>query len=173
MKISKIFLNIDKEEQWLNEMSRQGYRLIGKHWFEYEFMENTSGVVYRYYIDQRGFRNDNQDFVDFLSEINIQLVAKQFGYYYFEADHDCSVAEIYTDSKSKQNFYWRCILTLAVIAVLNISIINGANGPYLFNISIPLVVNTGILIAVTIACLGYIRCIFQLWWWKGNSRNYK
>ncbi len=162
MKISKIFLNIDKEEQWLNEMSRQGYRFIGRSWFEYEFEADTSDVVYRYYIDQRGFKNDNQDFVDFLSGLNIQLIAKQFGFYYFEADHDCSEAEIYTDPKSKRNFYWRCILVLAAIAVINISIINGANGPYLFNVSIPVVVNAGILIAVTIACLGYIRCILKL-----------
>ena len=43
MKITKLFLNIEHEEKWINDMSAKGYRLIEKDIFSYEFEKNESG----------------------------------------------------------------------------------------------------------------------------------
>ena len=98
----------------------------------------------------------------FLDELNMKLVHKQWGFYYFEADGSCSTEKIYTDIKSKSSFYLRCILWLACIGILNISIINHANGPYFLNISIPIVANTVVLCLVLSAILKYVWNILLL-----------
>ena len=98
----------------------------------------------------------------FLDELNIRLIKKQFGYYYFEADAAGEVQGIYTDAKSKKELYIRCILFLVVLGLLNISIINHANGPYIFNLSIPIVVNGIVLLFVVVEMINYLKKIFLL-----------
>ena len=136
MEVTKFFLSIEKEEKWLNDMSSEGCRFVGKHGFSYKFEPCEKGT-YRYCIEQWGF-------------------------YYFEADRSCSTEKIYTDIKSKSSFYLRCILWLACIGILNISIINHANGPYFLNISIPIVANTVVLCLVLSAILKYVWNILLL-----------
>ncbi|MDO5096661.1 MAG: DUF2812 domain-containing protein, partial [Peptostreptococcaceae bacterium] len=48
--VKKTFLDISKEEQWLNEQGDKGLMLIGYHSGEYEF-EDVSPVKYQYKID--------------------------------------------------------------------------------------------------------------------------
>ena len=162
MKKTKFFLCIEKEEKWLNEMNQKGYRLIGKSGFTYHFEPVQENRKYRYFIDQRSFMKDNEEFAGFLEELQIRLITKQFGLYYFEADESCNMEHIYTDSDSRMHFYARCIAGLLFLAVLNISILNRANGPYLLNVSIPVVVNTVILCLVVITIIKYIMNIFSL-----------
>lgn len=161
MEVTKFFLSIEKEEKWLNDMSSEGCRFVGKHGFSYMFEPCEKGT-YRYCIDQRGFLKNSEEFVGFLDELNMKLVHKQWGFYYFEADRSCSTEKIYTDIKSKSSFYLRCILWLACIGILNISIINHANGPYFLNISIPIVANTVVLCLVLSAILKYVWNILLL-----------
>lgn len=162
MKISKLFLNIEHEEKWINDMSAKGYRLVGKNIFSYEFEKNESDRKFRYYVDQRGLSKDNGEFVRFLDELNIRLIKKQLGFYYFEADAASEVQGIYTDAKSKKELYFRCILFLFVIGLLNISIINHANGPYIFNLSIPILVNGIVLLLVVVEMINYLKKVILL-----------
>lgn len=89
MEVTKFFLSIEKEEKWLNDMSSEGCRFVGKHGFSYKFEPCEKGT-YRYCIDQRGFLKNSEEFVGFLDELNMKLVHKQWGFYYFEADGSCS-----------------------------------------------------------------------------------
>ncbi|MDD3362889.1 MAG: DUF2812 domain-containing protein [Hespellia sp.] len=161
MEITKIFLNIDKEQRWLNEMVDSGYRLVKRNLFSYQF-EECEKSAYRYLIDQRAFEKDNREFLSFSEDMNMNFVAKQFGLYYFEVDRDEAVEALYTDGKSRIHLYLRCILGLLVIGLLNISIIHGARGPYFCNISIPLVCNSVILGGVLITVVQYFRNIVSI-----------
>ncbi|MEI0736532.1 DUF2812 domain-containing protein [Paenibacillus sp. JTLBN-2024] len=62
MKKMKIFTNFDREEQWLNEMARQGYQLINKS-VAYEFAPAKPEEA-NYRIDYRFFKT-RQDFEDY------------------------------------------------------------------------------------------------------------
>lgn len=161
MKADKFFLSAEEEEKWLNHMSDEGYRFVGKSGFSYQFESSEKGA-YRYYIDQRGFLKNNKDFVGFLNELNLKLAARQWGFYYFEADGNSSTQRIYTDIKSKIYFYLRCILWLVFVGVINVSIMNSANGPYFLNISIPFAANGIILCLVLLIMIRHIRGIFLL-----------
>ena len=48
--VKKAFLDIHKEEEWLNEQGQNGLMLIGYHSGEYEF-EDVSPARYQYKID--------------------------------------------------------------------------------------------------------------------------
>lgn len=160
MKICKFFLNIKKEEKWINDTCKKGYRFVGRSLFDYKFEKNNTHKTYHYYIDQRNFCKNNHEFINFLEELNYHFVVKSFGFYYFEAEEKADNKSIYTDSNSRICFYLRNILFLILIAILNISIIQRAHGPYLFNLSIPKIVNTIILIMIIVIIMEYIKTIF-------------
>ena len=48
--VKKTFLDIHKEDEWLNELGENGLMLIGYHAGEYEF-EDVSPAKYQYKID--------------------------------------------------------------------------------------------------------------------------
>lgn len=163
VKMIEFFLSIEEEEKWLNEMSEKGYRFVEKEWFSYVLEENTTGETYHYYVDERGFEKDNQEFQEFLEGLNIKLVQKQFGHYYFETTEENMGDYIYTDKNSKIKLYLRCILTWVFVAVLNISILHDARGPYLLNVSIPVALNSVILVCAFVKIMNYTRLIFKLY----------
>lgn len=163
MNVAKCFLCIEKEQKWLNDMSKEGNRFISKPLFSYEFEPSEEGKSYQYFVDQRGILKDNAEFVEFMEGMNLRLVDKQWGVYYFEGDENCNVEKLYTDTKSKIQFYCRCILWLTFIGVMNFSILIDGDGPYLFNISVPLVVNTIMLCVVLFTIAKYLRNIYSLY----------
>ncbi len=163
MVFSQIFLSIEKEEAWLNEMSGKGLRFVKKRGlFSYEFEENTTEEIYRYYVDERLFVKDNPEFLQFLEELHIKLIQKQLGHYYFETTEENMQEHIYTDKDSRQRLYKRCILMCFAIAIMNIAIINNCAGPYLFNVSIPFVANSVLLAWMLLMIVNYIRLIYLL-----------
>lgn len=102
MVFSQLFFSIEKEEAWLNEMSQKGLRFVRKKGlFSYEFEENITGEVYHYYVDERPFCKDNEEYVHFLEELNIKLVKKWFWNYYFETADEKAAKYIYTDRESR------------------------------------------------------------------------
>ncbi|MDD3403208.1 MAG: DUF2812 domain-containing protein [Hespellia sp.] len=161
MEITKMFLDIDKEQRWLNEMADSGYRLVKRNLFSYQF-EVCEKSAYRYLIDQRAFEKDNREFLSFAEEMKMNFVARQLGLYYFEVDREEAAEALYTDGKSRIRFYLRCMFWLLILGLLNVSIIHGARGPYFFNISIPLVCNSVMLGGVLLVMVQYFRNIVSI-----------
>ncbi|NCB92697.1 MAG: DUF2812 domain-containing protein [Clostridia bacterium] len=165
MEKTKFFLDIDKEEKWLNEMTQDGkYRFTKKSGFTYYFTENATGTTYHYLVDQRLFSKNNQQFCDFLADMNLTLVTRQCGWYYFETTDPDSAVSIYTDSLSKIKYYIRMIGVLFILMLFNISIIQKGNdnGALFFNISFPMAVNVIILICCLITTGKYLYRILIL-----------
>lgn len=175
MVFSHWFLSIEKEEKWLNEMSKKGLRFVGKRgFFSYEFEENRMEEVYHYYVDVRPPKKNNEEYVQFLEELNIRLVEKWFCSFYFETTDERAAKYIYTDKESKSRLYIRCMFLYLTIAIFNVFVLyreflnDGEGGTwlmkgsYLPDISIPVMLNSICLIFMVLMTMNCIRLIYRL-----------
>ncbi|GIO32635.1 MULTISPECIES: DUF2812 domain-containing protein [Paenibacillus] len=109
MKKMKFFTNFDREEQWLNEMARQGYRLVNKS-MTYEF-ETAKPEEANYRIDYRTFktRRDFEDYKALFEDCGWTHVAgtKKSGAQYFKQTGDWGDEDIFSDVNSKAARYKR------------------------------------------------------------------
>ena len=95
----KTFLDIHKEEQWLNEQGENGLMLIGYHSGEYEF-ENVSPVKYQYKIDMPDYTSrKKKEYIDFLEQTGISVVAQYGGRVYLRKNAADGPLELYTEKK--------------------------------------------------------------------------
>ena len=170
MNKSKIFFDIEKETIWLNSLAKQGYRLTGKSWFTYSF-KPCEKDAYIYQVEKRKpFTSDeNLDYLDFVSSLDINTVAIQWGWFYFEKENDGKGFEIFSDIPSKISHYKNLIFTLLIIGFFSFCFFNnclnspiGSQGPYIFNISIPLVVNPVLTASIVFTIIKYLMKIHRL-----------
>ncbi|GKZ02680.1 hypothetical protein ANS017_04230 [Paraclostridium bifermentans] len=170
MNKSKVFFDIEKETKWLNSLAKQGYRLTGKSWFTYSFKPCEKGA-YIYQVEKRKpFTSDeNLDYLDFVSSLDINTVAIQWGWFYFEKENDGKDFEIFSDIQSKISHYKNLIFTLLIIGFFSFCIFNnclnspiGSQGPYIFNISFPLIANPLLMAAVAFTIIKYFIKIHKL-----------
>ena len=164
MNKSKIFFDIEKETKWLNSLAKQGYRLTGKSGFTYRFKMFEKGA-YIYQVEKRKpFTSDkNLDYIDFISNLDINTVAIQWGWFYFEKENDGKDFELFTDIQSKISHYKNLIFTLLIIGFFSLSILSsGVQGPYILNISFPLVANSLIVLFAAFTIIKYFIKIHKL-----------
>ena len=144
-------------------MSSNGYKLTNRSWFSYMF-EPCEPDKYIYQVEKRSFipNSENEDYIVFLNNFNIRLIGSQFGWFYFEKDNDGKKFELFTDPDSKIKHYKKLITTLIIIAFFSITIIkkclnlpSGSRGPYILNLSVPLICNPLIILASIITCIKY------------------
>lgn len=94
--VKKAFLDINKEEEWLNEQGERGLMLIGYHSGEYEF-EDVSPVKYRYKIDLPAYTGaKKKEYLDFLEQTGISVVAEYGGRVYLRKNAADGPLELYT-----------------------------------------------------------------------------
>ena len=80
--VKKTFLDICKEEEWLNEQGESGLMLIGYSNGNYEF-EDVSPAKYQYKIDIPNYRgNKKKEYLNFLEQSGITIVAEYAGRVY-------------------------------------------------------------------------------------------
>lgn len=92
-----------------------------------------------------------------------------------EKDNDDKKFEIFTDPDSQIKHYKKLIGALVIIAFFSMSIIVSSfdlppgsrgpyllKGPYVLNLSIPLIFNPLIVLASTVTCIKYIKRIQRL-----------
>ncbi|MDO4764529.1 MAG: DUF2812 domain-containing protein [Eubacteriales bacterium] len=97
--VKKTFLDIYKEEQWLNEQGENGQMLIGYHSGEYEF-EDVSPVKYQYKIDIPNYTGrKKKDYLDFLEQTGISVVAEYGGRVYLRKNAADGPLDLYTEKK--------------------------------------------------------------------------
>ncbi|MBS6508463.1 MAG: DUF2812 domain-containing protein [Paraclostridium bifermentans] len=164
MNKSKLFFDIEKETKWLNSLAKQGYRLTGKSWFTYSF-KPCEKDAYIYQVEKRKpFTSDeNLDYIDFISSLDINTVAIQWGWFYFEKENDGKEFEIFSDIQSKISHYKNLIFTLLIIVFFSLSILSsGVQGPYILNISFPLVANSLIVLLSGFTTIKYLIKIHRL-----------
>lgn len=153
----RFFVDLEREEAWLNRQADKGYMLVKKWFLCYEFQK--SDTKYRYHIDPCVYRKDWNAYVSFLEECRMTLVSKSMGCCYFKSRSEDNVQELYTDCPSQRSYYWRRIWLLLVLLLLSLSVIARGRGPYLCNISIS--VTTNIVIAA-LCSLNLFKCVQKI-----------
>ena len=97
--VKKTFLDICKEEEWLNEQGESGLMLIGYSNGNYEF-EDVSPAKYQYKIDIPNYHgNKKKEYLNFLEQSGITIVAEYAGRVYMRKNKAHGPLELYTESK--------------------------------------------------------------------------
>lgn len=106
-KISLSF-NIEKEEQWLTEMSQKGLHFQKNKFLWYEFDEDPT-KSYVYQIDFR--QNAQMDYFKLYEDAGWEYVIGSIGvFHYFRTDAaNPSIRKLYSDNESIQDSYKRMI----------------------------------------------------------------
>ncbi|AXQ79190.1 DUF2812 domain-containing protein [Streptococcus chenjunshii] len=97
--VKKAFLDIQKEEEWLNEQGEKGLMLVECHNGSYEF-EVASPAKFQYKIDLPDYiGSKKKDYLSFLKQSGISVVSEYGGRVYLRKNTADGPLSLYTDSK--------------------------------------------------------------------------
>ena len=100
--VKKTFLDIHKEEEWLNEQGENGLMLIAYHAGEYEF-ENVSPAKYQYKIDLPAYTGRKKnEYLAFLEQTGISVVVEYGGRVYLRKKAADGPLDMYTEQKEAE-----------------------------------------------------------------------
>lgn len=161
--VRKLFVNPDKEEQWLNEMAGKGLGLERCSFCKYEFVEIKPGA-YTYKVqllEEDADTTKSQEYLQFLEEMDITCVTRYRQWIYLRKAAVNGPIELYSDIDSKLSyykkvhyFYWSWIYIELGAGVLNVlAIKNLSNGRFSSMNRLNLVV--GLLILLCIGIFAY------------------
>lgn len=132
----KAYMDYEKEEQYINEMSAKGWSLVGYTWCRYVF-EETNHDRYSYRIellDHVHSHPESVKYIKFLEENGIECVATYMRWIYLKKNKEEGEFNLYSDVESKIQYYrkiltfWRTLMFLELgIGFFNISIGLGVN----------------------------------------------
>ncbi|EJP25315.1 PF11193 family protein [Peptostreptococcaceae bacterium AS15] len=97
--VKKTFVDITKEEQWLNERGEEGKMLIKYSNGEYEF-EDVSPAKFQYKIDIPKYMGQNKkEYFKFLEQTGISVIAEYAGRVYLRKNKADGELELYTETE--------------------------------------------------------------------------
>ena len=128
----KLFLvgQMEKEEQWLNEMADHGFLVVNVRKFYFDFDEVDPGKYRIKVMMLKGSKNSpkNQDFYRFLEDMGISYVDGMnfpgvcYVYLKMPKDSDVNQLEMYSDVDSKIR-YNRMVMFYMIFATIAITLI--------------------------------------------------
>ncbi len=120
----------DKEEKWLNEMSKKGLHLVKTGFCKYVFEENQEKqYIYRLELLKQNIKQDEKEsYLDFLRETGVEQVGQYFNWVYFRKQYDEKEFEMFSDLDSKISHYNRMITLLMILFAPNmLFLVNSIN----------------------------------------------
>lgn len=105
--LKKIYFNIEKEEKWLNSLSKKGLNLVDIN-NNYYIFEDSHPNIYQYKIDFIKPGEKGKELKDYLiNNKNVEIIYNDNRFVYLKRLSSVSDTpfEIYTDINSKINFY--------------------------------------------------------------------
>ena len=119
--------NAEKEEQWLNKMSREGWQLRKVSFGTYTFEEGGASE-YSYRIELLNnlvSHPESTHYLAFLEEAGIEYVDSYIRWVYLKKKTDDAGFELFSDTASRVKQLNVILLLLGVLGVANL--LNGAN----------------------------------------------
>ncbi|WP_054939749.1 DUF2812 domain-containing protein [Paenibacillus ihuae] len=148
--VRKLFINFEKEEQWLNEMAAKGLALTEYSFAHYVFEETSKGeYIYRIELLEDGIKGaKSMEYLQFMEEAGVEHVTMNKGHavynkwVIFRRRASEGPFTIYSDTDSKIKHYRRIhrlwislalmelilgFMNVGLVALNNISIISNIN----------------------------------------------
>lgn len=125
--VIKFFVDFEKEEKWLNEMSLKGLHLIDYKIGRYLFEEGKPGeYIYRLeLLKELPSHPESKAYLKFMEETGIEHVASHIRWVFFRKKAEDGEFDLYSDYNSKINHYKRIILLFVILGPLNV--VNAVN----------------------------------------------
>jgi hypothetical protein len=125
----KIFFawDFEKEEEWLNEMSKKGLQLVSVGFCKYIFEKNQNKRhTYKVeLLDNLPGHYKSKDYLEFLEEMGIEHIGSYLRWVYLRKDASKGEIELFSDYSSKINHYKKVLfLILAVSPLMFFNTIN-------------------------------------------------
>ncbi|MHB1000346.1 MAG: DUF2812 domain-containing protein [Armatimonadota bacterium] len=160
-KILKLFLDFEKEEKWLNEMSAKGLQFISYCFPRYIFEEGKPGeYTYRLELmDNLPSHIESRKYINFLEDTGVECVDTFWRWVYFRKKTADGPFDLFSDLSSKIKHYQRIIALVSVIVAVNAAI-----GLYniiimrTFNINpLPVILSIFFVVQLTRLLLSFIK----------------
>ena len=120
--VRKLFIDFEKEEKWLNEMSSKGLQFVNYTIGKYVFEHGQKGqYIYRIeLLDNEPTHPESKAYIEFMEESGIQQVGSYYNWVYFRKKAEDGAFDLYTDYDSKINHYKRIAKLLVPVLILNL-----------------------------------------------------
>ncbi|MFS0784672.1 DUF2812 domain-containing protein [Bacillus sp. 1P06AnD] len=175
--VRKLFVNFEKEERWINEMSAKGLHLKGYSIGRYVFEEGEPGkYIYRFeLLTQLPSHPESKAYIRFMEEMGIECVYKTFRWVCFRKKAEDGSFDLYSDYDSRIAFYKRVASLYGILGGLNlmiaiinlmIGITNGGAGHTFLNAYFS-ILNWLIVLFFAPLFISYLRSISKLKKMKG------
>lgn len=117
----KIFFawDFEKEEEWLNKMSREGLELVSVGFCKYIFKKNNRPFTYKVeLLDNLPSHSKSQDYLEFLEEMGIEHVGSYIRWVYLKKDASEGEIKLFSDYSSRINHYKKVLFLLLAVSPL-------------------------------------------------------
>ncbi len=123
-KVTRLFLDFEKEEKWLNEMAAKGYQFISYCVPQYLFEEGEPGeYTYRIELmDNLPSHIEGQAYIKFVEETGAECVDTYWRWAYFRRRSTDGPFDLYTDLPSRLKHYQRIMTLIGTIAIIEFAI---------------------------------------------------
>jgi len=124
------FIDYEKEETWLNEMSAKGLALIDYFLCRYSFVASAPGeYIYRIeLLEHLPSHPESQQYLNFMAENGTEHVASWHRWVYFRRKTEVGAFDIYSDIDSRMAHYKRVGTLFLCIGIAEICIGSGQLG---------------------------------------------
>lgn len=159
----RLFINFEKEEQWLNKMAAKGLNVISFKFGRYTFEEGPPGeYIYRLELLKGEPKSEQvQHYLLTMEDYGVECVAIYNNWAFFRKNATDGPFEIYSDFESKVDHYKRVAYLLGTVGGANffIALLNATLSQFNMYLSF---VSFFIFILFTLMFISYIRKIKEL-----------
>ncbi len=123
IKRSKVFFvwEHEREEAWLNEMSRNGWQLTSVGFCRYTFEQQEEQYHYRLeLLDQMPNGPQSKEYIGFMEDMGVEYVDSLLGWAYFRKKAAEGTFDLYSDTSSKIKHFGRMRSLVLIALILNI-----------------------------------------------------
>jgi hypothetical protein len=160
-KVYKIILaDMEKEENWINEMARKGFNFIDNVLMRYTFSDGEPNeYIYRIeLLKNRPNHPESRQYIDFMKETGVECVSTTGRWAYFRKKEADGQFDLYSDIDEKIQYYKRNINYVFGILLLNLMVL-GINLVIAFTRKLP--ANFSISITILVFTVILVRTIFH------------
>lgn len=114
--------NFEKEEEWINKMSAEGWQLDSVQVLRYVFTKgDPDEYVYRLeLLENVPFHSESKKYLQFLEETGVECIGSYMRWVYLRKNKAYGEFELFSDIDSKIKHYKRLFTLFIAIMLLNV-----------------------------------------------------